>query len=92
MTAVLDPRVDPRSPAGPAPALASRDGVDALFVVVLTAVALFGFRTTYSGPAYLVTGVVAAVIGVGLVLLVAALRQSVVLTAVLVVVAFYLFG
>jgi hypothetical protein len=92
MTAVLDPRVDPRSPAGPAPALASRDGVDALFVVVLTAVALFGFRTTYSGPAYLLTGVVAAVIGVGLVLLVAALRQSVVLTAVLVVVAFYLFG
>jgi hypothetical protein len=92
MTAVLDPRVDPRSPAAKAPAFASRDAVDALFVVALTAVALFGFRTTYSGHAYLVTGVVATVIGVGLALLVAALRRSVIVTAVLVVVAFYLFG
>lgn len=83
---------DPRAEAAPSKGLGLRELVDAVFVVALTAVALIGFRTTFTGPSYLVAGVGAAALGVGLAALVSALRLPVLLLPPLVAIAYYLFA
>jgi hypothetical protein len=84
--------VDPRVEATPSTGLGLRDLVDALFVLGLTAVALVGFRTTFTGSSYLVAGIGAALVGVGLAALVAAWRLPVLVLPVLVALAYYLFA
>ncbi|GAB2477277.1 transglutaminase domain-containing protein [Jatrophihabitans fulvus] len=83
---------DPRAGAVRPPALALRDLVDAAFVLLLTGVALYGFRTTFSGHAYLVAGLGASVLGVVLTSLVTLLRKPVWLVAPLLPVGYYLFA
>ncbi|MDQ2797905.1 MAG: transglutaminase domain-containing protein, partial [Actinomycetota bacterium] len=82
---------DPRAEAGPHAALGLRGLIDIAFVLALTGVALYGFRSTFSGHAYLVAGLVGAGIGVAVSSLVTIARRPVWLVAVLVVVAYFLF-
>jgi hypothetical protein len=66
--------------------------VDALFVIALTLIALVGFRTTYGGTMYLVAGGIGLLLGVLLGYLTTILRQPIVTTAVVTVLAFFLLG
>jgi hypothetical protein len=83
--------VDPRAPTSARP-LAARAVVDAAFVLGLTAIALYGLRTTYSGTGYLVTGVVAAVLGVAVASLVTAVRGPAWVVLPLLPIAYFLLG
>jgi hypothetical protein len=68
------------------------DLVDAGFLLALTALALLGLRTTYSGSGYLLTGLAAAAIGIGLSYLSTARRWPVLISLLLLVIAYFLFG
>lgn len=82
-----DPRV---TPAPPKPGL--RDLVDGAFVLVLTGIALYGLRSTFSGQDYLVTGVLAALLGIALATLLTAVRAPAWLLLPVLAVAYFLFG
>lgn len=84
----IDPRVVPSARTS----LGLRDALDAVFVLVLTALALYGLRSTFSGHHYLVVGLVGALIGVALCTLVTWLRWPVWTLVLLVPAGFFLFG
>jgi hypothetical protein len=66
--------------------------MDVGFVLVLTMIALIGFRTTYGGTMYLVAGGCGLLLGVLLGYLTTILKQPLVSTAVVTVLAFFLLG
>lgn len=80
---------DPRAAT---PRLGRRDVLDAAFILALTGIAIFGLRSTFSGHTYLVTGMLAALIGIALAALVSALRLPTWLLAPLLVLAYFVFG
>ncbi len=83
--------VDPRSPQA-TPHVDLRAGIDLAFALVLTLLALYGFRATYSGHHYLVVGGIAALLGLGAATLVTVLRWPVWTLAAVVPAVYYLFG
>lgn len=83
-----DPRVDP----GNRPAIGVRGLVDLGFALVLTGVALYGFRSTFSGRQYLLVGLLAALLGLAVPTALTLLRRPAWLVAPLAVVAYYLFA
>ncbi|MET3468770.1 transglutaminase-like putative cysteine protease [Microbacterium sp. 1262] len=66
--------------------------LDLVAVVLLLAVAIVGFGPTFDGPAYLLAGFCALVIGVGIAWLCAHRRWGVLPTAGLTVAAYFIFG
>lgn len=66
--------------------------VDAAFLVVLSAAALLGLATTFTGSQYLVVGLVGVLLGIGLSLIATALRWPLVAPVLLGIVVFYLVG
>lgn len=66
--------------------------VDAGMLVVLSLTALVGFRTTYTGWAFLAVGVVGVALGIAIGQVATALRQPMITVAALTVVVFFLLG
>jgi transglutaminase-like putative cysteine protease len=66
--------------------------VDAGLVVVLAAIALVGFRTSFSGWNFFAVGLVGSVLGVLIAHLANALRQPVIVLAVMTLATFFLLG
>ncbi|SHG99586.1 Transglutaminase-like superfamily protein [Jatrophihabitans endophyticus] len=81
---------DPRVDGDRRRSLGLRGLVDIAFVLVLTGVALYGLRSTFSGQQYLLAGLVAAVVGIALASTVTVLRLPVWTAALFVVVGYYL--
>lgn len=70
----------------------STGAVDGCFVLILSALGIFGFRAVYGGSAYLVVGVTGIVLGIGVTELASRLRQPVLAEGVIAVLAFLLLG
>ncbi len=68
------------------------DLVDAGFVVLLGMVALWGFHTTFDSPRFLIVSATGLVLGVAIAHIANVLKQSWFVLALMVVVAFFLFG
>jgi transglutaminase superfamily protein len=85
--------IDPRAGAAVRPLqLDLRALVDIGFALVLSGLAIYGFRSTFSGHHYLVVGLAGAVLGVALATLVTWRRWPVWTLALLVPAAFFLVG
>ncbi len=85
-------RIDPRAAASPRTAFGLRAVIDIAFALVLTGLAIYGLRSTFSGHHYLVVGLVGAVLGIALATLVSRLRWPVWTLALIVPAAYFLFG
>ncbi|MBK9726354.1 MAG: transglutaminase domain-containing protein [Actinomycetales bacterium] len=71
----------------------SRDDlVDAAFLFVITVLALWGFRTSFDSPRFMVVSAVGTLLGIALAHVANALKAHWLVTALLTVVAFFLFG
>lgn len=83
---------DPRSDSGMQHPVGLRGGVDIAFALVLTGVALYGFRSTFSGQRYLIAGLAAALIGAAIPTALTWWRRPAWLAVPLVAVGYYLFA
>ncbi|HQK30839.1 MAG TPA: transglutaminase domain-containing protein [Phycicoccus sp.] len=68
------------------------DLVDGAFILALGLIALWGFRTTFDSPRFLVVGAVGLVLGIAVAHVANVLRQHWLVLALMIVVTFFLFG